>query len=224
MPIITCYHFKFVLFVTGRGEEQHLPKLFRQIAASGLCSFVVKEFIGQRRPITSPRRIARMVRSGQKLSKKDFYKFAPARQYIEADPCNRILFIDDLEASSRDEANEKFSRYRIALDTVLGDKKERASVHFFANMLEAYFFAHPEAVNFALEVDPPIQAYDGDVEAIVHPKDALEEILNKVGKKYDEIESSGMILNYLELEEVLSDPNTCVYLRTCVKWIVDQIR
>lgn len=217
---ITCYHFKFILFVTGRGEEQHLPKLFQQIAASGLCTFVVKEFIGQRKPITSPKRLARMVGSGQKLPDKDFQKFAPARRYVAADPCNRILFIDDLEQSSRDEVNEKFSRYRFALDTVLGDKKEHASVHFLVNMLEAYFFAHPDAINIALDVEPLIQAHDGDVEAIPHPKSKLKNIV----PTYNEIDSAGEILNYLDLEEVLSDPNTCAFLRTCIKWIIDRIR
>ncbi|MGB1253076.1 MAG: hypothetical protein ACPG8W_20855 [Candidatus Promineifilaceae bacterium] len=215
-----CYHFVFILFVTGRGEEKHLPKMFGSIANSGLCSFVVKEFIGQRKPITSQKRTARMVGTGKVVTDKDFAKFAPARRYISASSCNRILFIDDLEESSRHEVDEKFARYRTVLNTVLGEHKERAAVHFLVNMLEAYFFAHPDAVNIALELEPPLEPYDGDVETIIHPKNRLKKIV----PAYNEVDSAGSILEYLDLDEVLSEPKACAFLRTCIKWVVDELR
>ena len=42
-------------------------------------------------------------------------------------------------------------RYRRVLDTILSSSQSRrASVHFLVNMLEAYFFAHSDAVNSVL--------------------------------------------------------------------------
>jgi len=42
-----------------------------------------------------------------------------------------------------------FERYRNALDAVLATLQlhHRAAVHFLVNMLEAYYFAHADAVN-----------------------------------------------------------------------------
>ena len=221
MPNQCCY-FKFILFVTGQGEKQYLPILFRTLSSSGTCSFLVKEFVPQLRPITSSKRTIYMVRTGQKLPDKDFERISsPARRYIQQDPCHRVLLIDDLENISEEEAKGTFKRYRDALNSGLNDElRRRAAVHFLVNMLEAYFFAHVEALNTALELEPPLAADDGDVEAIRHPKGNLKQIF----PAYRETEHPGLILNWLDLGVVLSNPNHCASLRTCVKWIVNQIQ
>ena len=126
-----CYYFKFILFVTGQGEKAHLSKMFDALEKSGICSFTVKEFVGQRRPIRSPKRRAEMVRVGKKIPDRDFLQIgAPAKRYIQKDICNRVILIDDLEESGREQANEIFQRYRNAFDSALGAKKRHASVHF----------------------------------------------------------------------------------------------
>ena len=216
-----CYHFKFILFVTGRGEEKHLPKIFNALSESGICTFVVKEFIEQRAPITSQKRLAEMVRTGQKIPNKDFVEIGvPARRYISTDCCNYVILVDDLEDSSKDEATEKFQRYRDALDSALNSQKGRASVHFLVNMLEAYFFTHPDALSTALELDPPVELSNDDVESIRNPKRELK----KIFPNYNEIHHAGLILEQLDLDIVLSNPAYCSSLRTCVKWIVDQLK
>ncbi len=215
------YHFKFILFVTGKGEQQHLPKMFKSLSKSKICSFTVGEFVGQLRPITSPKRIPRMVGTGQQLPNGDFERIgAPARRYIQEDPCHLLMLIDDLEGISEDEAMATFNRYRKALDSGLGNDKRRASVHFLVNMLEAYFFADSNALNSALNLEPPVGPHDGDVEAIQHPKNKLKRIF----PAYRETEHPGLILDLLDLDVVLSNPNHCASLRTCIKWIVDQIK
>ncbi len=217
-----CYHFQFILFVTGKGEKEHLPKLFSKLSSSSICTFTVREFLDQRRPITSQNRIARMTRTGQKLPTKDFERIgAPARRYINDDQCNRVLLIDDLEEISKEEAVEKFRRYRAALDAALDSPdRRRASVHFLVNMLEAYFFAQPDAINVALELETPIPSQDIDVESIRNPKSRLRQLF----PAYNEIEHAALILDLLELDTILANSIHCSALRTCVKWIVDQLR
>ena len=62
--------FEFGLIVTGEGEEEFLPKLFRSLEATGRCSFRVIRRIGQRSPIRSPRRQLRMIGSGKLIPHK----------------------------------------------------------------------------------------------------------------------------------------------------------
>lgn len=217
-----CYYFKFILLVTGAGERENLPKLFRSLSASGVCSFQTHEkIIGQRRPIKSSKKIAKMVGKPKSIiPDKDFEQIAaPARRYIQANPCHRVLLIDDLEGISEADAIATFNRYRQALDSGLGEKKNRASVHFLVNMLEAYFFADSNALNQTLQLEPPVSPYDGDVETIRHPKGKLKQIF----PAYKETEHPGLILDSLDLDVVLAKPKYCASLRTCIKWIVDQI-
>ncbi|NEO88356.1 MAG: DUF4276 family protein [Spirulina sp. SIO3F2] len=218
----SCYYFTFLLFVTGKGEREHLPKLFKELTTSGICSFKVVEKIGQRRAITSPRRIAKMVGKGQMLPSKDFEQIgAPARRHLQNAPCARLLLIDDLEGLDEADASAAFQRYRRALDEGLREHKERAAVHFLVRMLEAYFFADVEATNQALALDPPIPSYDQDVETTIeHPKSELKQ---QYFPQYREIEDSGKVLGQLSLNTVLASPERCASLRTCVKWIVEQL-
>jgi hypothetical protein len=218
-----CYFFKFLLFVTGKGESKHLQKIFRDLEASRICSFKVVEKIGQREGITSVKKQVKMVGKGKNLPSKDFDEIsAPARRHVSESPCNRLLLIDDLEQLNPIEAASKFKRYRQALDEGLrGTSREsHASVHFLVRMLEAYFFADINAVNQALQIDPPIPPYTQDVEKIKHPKSELK----KHFPSYKEKEDSGLVLDKLCLDTVLANPVWCASLRTCVKWIVEQLR
>jgi len=156
----------------------------------------------------------------QQLPNRDFEEIGiPARRYIQANPCYRVILIDDLEGISEVEAIATFNRYRKALDMGLGKHKGLASVHFLVNMLEAYFFADSDALNLALNLDPPVDFDNGDVETIKHPKNKLKEIF----PAYRETEHPGLVLDLLDLDVVLSNPDYCASLRTCVKWIVHRI-
>ncbi len=146
-----CHYLHFGLIVTGETEQEHLPKLFASLIESGICTFEVIRYIGQRSSITSERRKVKMVGRNQTIPRKDEDEIGlPARRYLESRSCAYVLLIDDLEYERRLEVGQVFARYRLALDTLLGVHKYRASVHFLANMLEAYYFAHATAVNSAL--------------------------------------------------------------------------
>lgn len=215
-----CYHLKFCLFVTGKGETQYLPKLFSYISRSGICAFQVSQHVGQLRPRTSPKRAARIIGTSKQLPGKDFDKIsAPARRHIQEDPCSRIILIDDLEGIDEQEAKKTFDRYRQALDAGLGSYSKRGSVHFLVNMFEAYFFADPTALSESLGVSIAQASYNGDVETILNPKAKLKQIFSN----YKEAEHPGPILDRFCLAYALANPEYCRSLRTCVKWIVHQL-
>ena len=75
--------FKFGLIVTGKGEEKFLPRLFRSLMEGGHCSFEVICRIGQRDPITSKKRILKMVGSNKAIPDRDESQIGyPARRYL----------------------------------------------------------------------------------------------------------------------------------------------
>jgi hypothetical protein len=204
---------RFGLIVTGRGEEQFLPRLFRSLTETGQCHFEVLRRIGQRSPITSPQRKAKMVGTGQKITNKDEEEFGlPARRFLQVHPDSFVLLIDDLEGNRVSQAAQVFQRYREVLDTMLGPLRHRASVHFLVNMLEAYFFAHAQAVNSILGTD--LIDAEGDVEAIPYPKGQLKRLY----RGYDEIEHGGQILAHLDVAHVLARTDCCASLRTLFAW------
>ncbi|HLO48444.1 MAG TPA: DUF4276 family protein [Kamptonema sp.] len=208
-----CYFFKFGLLVTGQAEEKHLPKLFRTLMELRICHFEVIRKVEQLGVITSEKKI-KMVGSGKDILNKDAQRIGfPARDYLK-NPCNYVLLLDDLEHNRIDHAQEIFDRYRKALDTILMSQKHRASVHFLVNMLEAYYFADPDTVNSVLGTS--LNYYEGDVETIRHPKGKLKDVY----QGFKEIEHGGKILESLNIEYVLSNPNTCASLRTLFAWCV----
>ncbi len=193
-----CYFFQFGLIVTGKGEREHLTKLFSSLMESQICNFQVIRFIGQRSPITSNKRTIKMVGSGKIIPNEDEKDIGlPARRYLSENSCAYVLLIDDLEYDRTDIAQQVFDRYRKALDIILKSQKYRASVHFLVNMLEAYYFAHAEAINAVLGTS--FTDFPGDVESIRHPKNDLK----KQYFNFDEIEDGGKILELLDLEQVL---------------------
>ena len=206
--------FHFGLIVTGRTEENCLPRLFRSISATGRCSFEVIRRIGQRLPISSPRRRLRMIGSGKTIPDRDEEDIGlPARAFL-ASETDFVILIDDLEAGRSGEIRQIFDRYRLALDTMLcPDQARRASVHFLVNMLEAYYFADAHAVNAVLGTD--LEDYEGDVETIGHPKSELKRLY----RGFDEMEHGCRILAKLRAHHVLSRRDTCSSLRTMFAWI-----
>lgn len=206
-------YFHFVLIVTGKTERQYLPELFRSLRATGTCNFKVIQRVDQRDAITSPKRLKRL-RNGKKIPAKDEKIGFKARRYLENDPYYFVLLIDDLEPDRRNEAQEVFDRYRLALDTVLDTLKHRASVHFLVNMLEAYYFADAQAIKAVLGTR--LSDYEGDVEEIHHPKHKLEGLCSN----FDTIKHGGAILNKINIEHILSRPDACASLRTLFAWCV----
>lgn len=207
----TCLFFHFGLIVTGKGERDHLPKLFKSLTKSGICTFQVIGFIGQRSPISDKKKVE-MVGRGQKISNKDAEIGFLARRYLSANRCAYVLLVDDLEHDRRNQAQQVFDRYRQVLDTILQEDKHRASVHFLVNMLEAYYFADAVAINKVLGTC--LSDYSEDVETIRHPKNELK----KLYPGFDEVENGGSILDCLNVEHILSRPDTCASLRTIFAW------
>lgn len=176
------------------------------------CSFEVLRRIGQRSPITSPKRKLTIGKGGKTITDKDEEEFGlTARRHL-LKPGTFVLLVDDLEGDRAAQVQGVFQRYRDVLDRMLGPYKARASVHFLVNMLEAYFFADAQAINAVLETS--LSDYEGDVETIRHPKRELKNL--KAG--YREIEDGREILKRLDVSKVLSRVETCAALRTTFAW------
>ncbi len=206
-----CYFFKFGLLVTGKTEVEHIPKLFRTLMELRICSFEVIRKVEQLDVRTSVKKL-KMVGTGKDIANKEAERIGfPAREYLKY-PCTYVLLLDDLEHNRTDRAPQIFDKYRNVLDTILLDQKHRASVHFLVNMLEAYYFADAATVNGVLGTS--LNDYEGDVETIRHPKGELKQIYSGFNEK----EHGGQILDRLDVEKVLSDPNTCASLRTLFAW------
>jgi hypothetical protein len=127
-----------------------------------------------------------------------------------------LIVTGETEKARVSEAAQVFERYRKAFDTILqGEQKCRASVYFFVNMLEAYYFADVKAVNQVLGTS--LNDHEGDVETISHPKGNLKSLISN---KFNEIEHGGEILDILDVKKALSRPDTCAFLRTLFAWCV----
>jgi hypothetical protein len=179
------------------------------------------KFIGQHSPRKANMSALKIVGTDKKITNALETKVSiPARTWLLQNPDCFVLLIDDLESSRIHMAQEVFTNYRSALDKALPTQelRDRVSVHFFINMLEAYYFAHPEAVNDVLRtnlVEPTT-----DVEDIEHPKNALDKEFkfNDSNNKFKEIEHGTKIVNRLDLERILANPQTCRALRALVGW------
>ncbi len=214
-----CTFLRFCLIVTGKGEKEFLPQLFAPLRETGICTFKVCERIGQRGPITSPKREAHMAGKGQRIPTLDEERISfPVRRILQQEACTFVILIDDLENYWRDQAQEKFNRYREAVDALLEKQpelKQRASVHFLVNMLEAYYFADAAALNACLQLD--LADFEGDVETLTHPKNQLKGLY----KGFDEVEDGENIIGRLQIDHILADPQSCGALRTLFAWCIE---
>lgn len=208
------------LIVTGKGERTFLRSLFRSLEETGHCTFEVIRQIGQRSPISSPKRRIEMVGRGKAIPDKDGSEIGlPARKYLSAKQDSLVVLVDDLEYRRAPQVREVFQRYRDALDAMLTKQglQNRASVHFFVNMLEAYYFADAAAVNAVLDTE--LEDCDGDVETIRNPKSELKQLFDG----FDEVSHGAEIVRNLDVPRVLSNPATCVSLRTLFAWCAKAI-
>jgi len=207
---------RIALLVTGKGEEEFLPKLFRSLETAGHCTFRVGRRVNQLRPLGSKRRKlekTKMVGSGKGVIGRDEELGLAARKCF-VDGFDFVILVDDLEHDYSHQAAEVFQRYQQAFDKMLkpAERRVRCSVHFLVNMLEAYYFAHAQAVNSVLGTG--LKDFDEDVEMIRHPKNDLKRLC----PKFDEVEHGREIIGRLEVEHVLSNPSTCRWLRTLFAW------
>ena len=208
-----CAYFHFGLIVTGETEEEHLPKLFKSLMATGNCTFEVIRRVDQLGAIMSEERL-KALGNRKDIPSQEAKIGLAARRYLGIDDCRFVFLIDDLEYDRRDQAQQIFDRYRTVLDTVLNTLKHRASVHFLVNMLEAYYFANAQAINTVLETS--LSDYEGDVETIRNPKSDLRAEY----QGFREIDDGGRILDQIDIEHVLSRPDACASLRTLFAWCV----
>ena len=211
-------YFEFGLIVTGEGEEEFLPKLFRSLEETGRCSFRVIRRIGQLSPIRSPRRKLRMLGSGKRIPDRDAENVGlPARIFLSSDD-RYVLLIDDLEAKRAKNIQQVFDRYRRALDEILTENQtHHASVHFLVNMLEAYYFADAQAVNAVLGTE--LVDFEGDAETIRNPKSRLKRLC----PGFNERAHGRQIVERLNIPHVLSRTDACCSLRTIFAWICTAI-
>lgn len=221
-PDLPHPHCSFGLIVTGKGERDFLPAFFGQLMQKAGCSFKVIGCVGQRSPIRSPARILTMVGCGKTIPDRDEEEIGlPARRFLRGHTCHFVIMIDDVEESRRPVIAQVFERYRTALDTMLRPaERQRAAVHFFANMLEAYYFGHSAAVNHALETVVVEADFAGDVELIGHPKGELKRLF----PGFDERAHGAIIVPLLDLEHIVANPATCAYLRSLLGWCVRQLQ
>ncbi|MFI5379462.1 MAG: hypothetical protein ACHRHE_09205 [Tepidisphaerales bacterium] len=213
---------RFGLIVTGRGEAKFLQLLFRSLMVRAWCSFEVIRRVGQLSPITSPKRVLKMVGRGGNVTPKDVENIGlPARGFLRQHAQNVVILVDDLEADRQPQAEAVFRRYRDALDQVLRSDNlcDRAAVHFLVNMLEAYYFAHAAVVNGVAGMQLLDADHPSDVEQIRNPKADLRQRW----PGFDEIEHGEQIVGSLDLDHVLSRPPECCWLRAMFAWCVDKL-
>jgi hypothetical protein len=210
---------KFALFVTGHGERDFLPMLFRLLETDGHCNFQVVHQLGQRSPIRSKPKAVKMVGRGKKIPDKDEEIGLKGRKYL-AEGYHYVVLIDDLEHARSEIAEAVYGRYRRAFDVLLSPLglQSKASVHFLVNMLEAYYFADARAVNSVLGTQ--LADFAGDVETIPHPKNHLKSIVSSLakGRSFDEVRDGKAVMQQLDVAKVLSRPETCRSLRTVFAW------
>ena len=155
-----------------------------------------------------------MLGSAKEIPDRDASEIGlPARGFLSSRD-RYVLLIDDLEPDRAGAIQEVFGRYRAALDAVLNEEQaRRAAVHFFVNMLEAYYFADTRAVNEVLGTE--LADFAGDVESIRHPKNELKQLSHG----FDEREHGRQIVRRLDVPHVLSREDTCASLRTMFAWL-----
>jgi Domain of unknown function (DUF4276) len=207
--------YRFGLLVTGKGEEGFLPSFMRSLASVlGIAhSRSLEEFVSVLR-LPRRRRGFGWPAAARAIPDRDTSEIGlPARNYLNRHPDSFVILVDDLEYGRRERYREIFERYRAALDNVLSEGcRQRVSVHFLVHMVEAYYFAHADAINAVLGTN--LLDFEGDVENIRHPKGELKQV--KPG--FDELVDGRRIVEQLDLDKVLGNPDTCASLRTLFKW------
>jgi hypothetical protein len=89
------------------------------------------------------------------------------------------------------------------------------------NMLEAYYFAHANAVNSVAGQAILAADHPTDVEDIRHPK---RELTRLWPGRFREIDDGRRIVASLDLSHVLARPAECCWLRSMIAWCLDRFR
>jgi hypothetical protein len=208
---------RFGLLVTGEGEREFLPSMFRSLCGKASCHFEVIRKLDQLKPRTSTKKHPlRMPGRGGVIPTKDAEKIGfPARSWLrEHGEDAFVMLIDDLEWDRRDDHQQIFDRYKAAFGVLPEADRARAGVFFLVMMVEAYYFADPVALEAALGVTPPALEVGEDVEHKRHPKNELKRLHPGFRERAD----GAKIVAKLDLERVLENPSTCRSLRTLVAW------
>jgi hypothetical protein len=136
-------------------------------------------------------------------------------------PISLVAVLDDIEHDRRPVIEKVFQRYREALDSVLAKPGlgSRASVHFLANMKEAYYFAHSSAVNGIAGTAVLAADHPTDVEQIRDPKSNLAALWPG---KFRERRDGNEVTKALDLAHILARLQECWWLRAMVAWCLDR--
>jgi len=220
---------KIKILVTGKGEEKFIELLFKPLLASGFLDWEPPRRIQQLTPTKEQLKVAGTEK--KLIGKRDEEIGVAARAFLASSKQNErriLVLLDDLEGARSEVASSVFNRYRDALDVMLlaSGLNKAASVHFLRNMLEAYYFSDVSAINLAMNVLHPahgkgdIPACAEDVENIPHPKNELKKHFGS----FDEISDGKAVMEKLNVETVLMNPETCRALRTLFNWCLGQMK
>ena len=220
---------KIKILVTGKGEEKFIELLFKPLLASGFLDWEAPRRIKQLSPTKEQLKVAGTEK--KLINKNDEEIGLVARAFLASSTANErriLVLLDDLEGARSEVASSVFKRYRDALDAMLSayGLNKAASVHFLRNMLEAYYFSDVSAINLAMNGLHPthgkgdIPACTDDVETIPHPKNDLKRHFGS----FDEISDGNAVMENLNIETVLMNPETCRSLRTLFKWCLGQMK
>lgn len=217
-------------FVTGKGEAIFLKDFFSQLAYfnSGVLIIDTSRDFPQLSVRGSTKRYVSDKYESKKgpLSRVELAAENRIRPWLTMSGNHLAILIDDLESSRRSFASSQYTFYREAIDQQLdgvGNLKDRFSVHFFVNMVEAYFFADHQSVNGVCGTS--LDEHPGDVENIRHPKNRLKELVSNLsrGSQFHEVRDGQAIAKKLNLAKVLDNPEHCRALRALVAWIWEAI-
>lgn len=213
-PVDTWRRATFFLIVTGEGERESLPELFRRFCywSHGLATFQVLRRIGQYRPKKSSRHIelGTLIPIPDKITEAWLH----SRKHLASDD-SFVLLVDDLEWNDRNDIQHIFELYRPRQE-LFGplSAENRVGVFFLRMMLEAYYWSDLRSVEEILGTPRSRPCIDGDPEEIRHPKTQLK----AHWPTFKEREHAGPILKRLNVDQVLGDPSTCASLRTIYAW------
>jgi hypothetical protein len=220
------------LLVTGKRVEGEaladpLNRLFSSLVQDATVHFEVEGYFPQLSPRApaATRTPLKLVGTDKGLADRDEELFLKSRGYLCAEPGRFdgrfVILVDDVECRPW---KAVFDRYRQAFDHLSRNPSTaalaaRCGVHFFKQMVEAYFFAIPGLLDSELGAKVESDAGCKDVEDIPHPKN----LIFKMAPNYHENLDAIRLLRGLRLDDVLKDESTCCFLRSMVNWVLAAI-
>jgi hypothetical protein len=210
------------LIVTGKGEEDSLHEVFNHaLMPHANCLFSIIGRVPQLPPATASKAQIKITGTSRQAESWDERIGLWALGFLRQYPGSLVVVLDDIEHDRRPVIDRVFGRYRDALDSVLAKPglSGRTSVHFLANMKEAYYFAHSSAVNGVAGAAVLAADHPTDVEQIRDPKNSLAAVWPG---KFRERRDGNEIIRALDLAHILARPQECCWLRAMVAWCLDR--